>query len=261
MDDNKNNEELEKDLKEQYAMLENEVQEDKKKKRFILVLVLFLSLFLIMFGTTFSYFRIFNGQGSPKEVYSIKDLYIEGYESAFDFDPNVYSYVVRVAAGTTSIDFKYNLNCQKCRVIIEGNENLKPGENIVRIKFIDPDGNETEYIVYVIVGEPVNSDVYGLSSLSVSNHLLDKAFDSAKTFYIVHNISSNEDLINVNFGLLPDTTLTGLRLNGVPVTRQVTKKGDLNSIYFDVQTELATGANKLEIITKDKNGNTKIYKK
>ena len=254
-----NNEELEKDLKEQYAMLESEMQEDKKNKRFLLLLVAFLSLFLIMFGTTFSYFRIFRGEGSPTESYSIKDLYIDGHESDFKFDPNVYYYVLRVEEGTTSVDIKYSFNCQKCRVVIEGNENLKPGENVVKVTFIDPYGNETEYIIYVIVGEPVDSSTFGLESLSASNHSLDKAFDTAKTLYIVHNISSNEDVVNVDFKLLPNTTLVGLKLNGSPVTRPVIDYGDYSRIYFNVQSELAKGANKLEIVTKDANGNTKTY--
>ena len=259
MDNNKDNEELEKDLKEQYAMLENEVQEDKKKKRFIIILVSFLTLFLIMFGTTFSYFKIFKGSEEPKNEYNIKDLYIEGYRPEFEFSEDVYNYVVRVDAGTTRVDINYSLNCTGCRLIIEGNENLKPGENIIRITFIDPDGNEKEYIIFVLVGQTEDNGDLGLKSLAVSNHELDKDFYTNKTDYIVHNISKNESIVNVEFELLDNTTLYGLKLNGSTITRSITKKGNINNIYFNVQTELMPGANKLEIITRDTNGNTKTY--
>ena len=257
--DNNSNEELEKDLKEQYAMLENEVQEDKKKKRFVIILVAFLSLFLIMFGTTFSYFRIFQGSGVSEDDYNIKELYIDGYRTEFEFSQDVYNYVVRVEPGTTRLDLSYKFDCKGCRVIIEGNENLKPGENIVRIRFIDPNGKEKEYLIYVLVGQTEDNGDLGLKSLAVSNHELDKDFYTNKTNYIVHNISRNESIVNINFELLDNTKLYGLVLNGTPITRSVTKKGNINTIYFNVQTELIPGANKLEIITKDADGNTKTY--
>ena len=56
------NEELKKDLEEQYSMLETEIEEDKKKKRYLVVFIFFLVMFLLMFGTTFSYFKIYNGR-------------------------------------------------------------------------------------------------------------------------------------------------------------------------------------------------------
>ena len=255
MNSNKDTEELEKDLQEQYAMLENEVQEDKKKKRFLLLMIFFLSLFLIMVGTTFSYFRIYEG---AKKDCNLEELNIDGIPG-FEFSPDVYTYVIKVPAGTKSIDFNYSIGCKNSEIIIEGNKDFKPGENIVKIKVIDSDGNEKEYIIYVIVEETETPADFGLKSLAVSNHQLDKAFKTGVYSYVVRNISPNEDSLNVDFKLLENTTVSEIRLNGSKVTRPITKIDDLNRIFFNVKSELLEGTNKLEIKVKDNNGNEKTY--
>ena len=42
------NEELKKDLEEQYAMLETEIEEDKKKKRYLVIFIITISRIIII---------------------------------------------------------------------------------------------------------------------------------------------------------------------------------------------------------------------
>lgn len=151
------NEELKKDLEEQYAMLETEIEEDKKKKRYLVVFIFFLVMFLLMFGTTFSYFKIYNGREEIKEVL-VKDLYINEKKDAFDFDENIKKYVVSMPYGTEKVTFGYKI-CENCTIDITGNENLKIGSNEIKIKIVNKDTKiEDDYIIYVIVENKEEND-------------------------------------------------------------------------------------------------------
>jgi ABC-type cobalt transport system substrate-binding protein len=280
------NEELQKDLEEQYAMLEEELQEDKKRKRYLLIFIIFLSMFLIMFGTTFSYFKIYNNNETESEYILIKDLYIEGYESAFEFDSEINSYVVNVASNTKSLNIKYVLGCQNCEVNITGNDDLQPGTNEINVIVTTADGQEIKYIIYVIVEEDSNdtdnttvSDNLenndnnenvdtpeleevkdlNLKSLSLTNHTLESEFNSNISSYIVKNIYNNEDVLEVNFKLADSSNNVSFKLNNTVVTRTPTIVEDQYKLKLEVKTELLLGANKLEISITDDNGNEKTY--
>lgn len=280
---NMNNDELEKDLEEQYAMLEEEVQEDKKRKRYLILFIFFLSLFLIMFGSTFSYFKLYSdGQNQEEKNETLKDLYIEGYENAFKFNASIHSYSVIVSKGTTSVNVKYILGNSKMKVDVKGNDSLKEGINTIVITVKDEEGKKEEYIIYVTVPEeeieepdvpdtptpnpnpdtpniPSASSFVGLQSLSVTNHSLNRSFKKNIYTYSVNDIKETEDSISVNFKVLNSSNSVSLRLNNNTVTRKPNKKGLEYSIKLNVKTELHLGANKLEIVVKDVKGNTKTY--
>lgn len=151
------NEELKKDLEEQYAMLETEIEEDKKKKRYLVIFIFFLVMFLLMFGTTLSYFKIYNGREEIKEVL-VKDLYINEKKDAFDFDENIKNYVVSMPHGTEKVTFGYKI-CENCTIDITGNENLRIGSNEIKIKIVNKDTKiEDDYIIYVIVENKEEND-------------------------------------------------------------------------------------------------------
>lgn len=261
-----NNDELQKDLEEQYAILEEEIQEDKKKKRYLIVFIIFLGMFLMIFGTTFSYFRLYNDTNEKEFKNMLEDLYVEGYEDAFDFEPDVKGYSLRVKKGTTSVNLKYVLGCQNCKVDIFGADNLKEGLNEVVVKVSD-NINEETYIIYVevekVVEEPKNpvveEQVVGLKNIAVSDHELDPRFEINKTIYTVDGIKSNEDSIIVTVELLNTTDKIEYKLNGAKVTRLPNYNGNLVDIKFNVSSELVLGANNLEIKVTDAKGNEKIY--
>ena len=254
-----NNEELTKDLEEQYAMLEEEIQEDKKKKRYLFIFIFFLVMFLMIFGTTFSYYKLYEGTKVEEKQGLLKDLYIDGYEKAFDFDENIKSYYLTVKKGTTSVVVKYVLSNQDATVEITGNENLKVGINEVVVEVTDEDGNKKEYIIYVKVdGEEEKSNLE-LKDLSVSEHPLNEDFKSNKYVYTVDGITTNEDKIVINFELFDNSNNVKLKLNNSDITRKPQMSEGKYSIDLFVNSELLIGANKFEIIISDLDGNENRY--
>lgn len=286
------NEELKKDLEEQYSMLETEIEEDKKKKRYLVVFIFFLVMFLLMFGTTFSYFKIYNGREEIKEVL-VKDLYINEKKDAFDFDESIKSYVVSMPYGTTKVTFGYKI-CENCTIDITGNENLKTGSNEIKIKIINKDTKiEDDYIIYIIVenkednnnpnnsndnnsennddsndnsnnddknndNEEINKDLR-LKYLEVTNHTFLTEFSPNNNYYITNDIFDNEDSLKIKFTLFDESNTFKLKLNGVDVERETTKDDAKNVLDLNVKTELILGANKLEIIVCNEKGNTNTY--
>ncbi|MBE6161030.1 MAG: cadherin-like beta sandwich domain-containing protein [Firmicutes bacterium] len=260
MDINENNEELKKDLEEQYAMLETEIEEDKKKKRYLILLICFLFLFLFMFGTTFSYFQIYIGNKQQQVDEGLKNLYVEKYEDAYVFDKNVYEYTVFVKEGTKSVNTKYVLSCEKCNVKIEGQDDLKFGDNKVKVTVInDKTGKVEEYIIHVIVPQTVEETNLDLISLSVLKHDLSSPFRRDRILYLATGIKTSEDITVVNFELFDKNNKVEVKLNGYAIGRPLVKQRDIYRIWFDVKKELHIGSNKLEIIVKDNNGNSKSY--
>lgn len=256
------NEELQKDLEEQYAMLETEIEEDKKKKRYLIMFIFFLMMFLIMFGTTFSYFKIYNNSQEINDVL-IKELYINEHKDAFDFDENIKSYVVSLPYGTSKITFGYKI-CENCTIDIKGNDNLNPGSNKIEIKIVNKETKkEDNYIIYVIVDEQEKKDENNkdlrLRILDITNHSFTNKFNPNKNYYITNDILDNEDSIRIKFALFDDTNKFDLKLNGSKISRKTIKEDTLNVLDLNVKTELIIGANKFEIIIYDENGNKNIY--
>ena len=260
MDINENNEELKKDLEEQYAMLETEIEEDKRKKRYLILLICFLCLFLFMFGTTFSYFRIYINNKQQQVNEGLKDLYVENYKDAYVFDKNVHEYTVFVKEGTTSVNIKYALSCKNCKVNIEGQDNLKPGDNEVKVTVTNEEtGKVEEYIIHIVVPQTTEETNLDLISLNVLKHDLNSPFKRDKILYVASEIKTSEDITVVSFELFDKNNKVEVKLNGYGVGRPLVKQKDIYKIWFDVKKELHIGSNKLEIIVKDNNGNSKTY--
>ena len=279
-----NNEELQKDLEEQYAILEGEVQEDKKKKRSLVMLVFFLCLFLFMFGVAFSYYKTYEQKKQQQLVDCLDDMYVEGYKDAFKFDPSIREYVVIVKPKTTDVKVIYVLGCKgfeckNCKIEVTGENGLKPGDNLVNVKVTRlTDNYVREYIIHVVVpSEPTpeppkpttpeptppeptpEKRSLNLISLDVKNHGLTETFDPEKVEYVSTGIKISEKKTEVSFELEDKRNHFELKLNGSPVSRATEAEGDINKIWFYTQTELHLGANKLEIIVKDDEGNSKTY--
>ena len=278
-----NNEELQKDLEEQYAILQDEVEEDKKKKRFLVMLIFFLCLFLFMFGTAFSYYKIYEGRKQQQLIECLDDMYVDGYKDAFKFDKDIKEYAVIVKPETTEVKVIYVLGCKDCKVEISGNKDLKAGDNIVKVKVTRlTDNDQKEYIIHVYVPEepkPTPTPVrptpnpepttpeeptpevrsLNLIKLFVTNHALTEEFKPEKVGYKVTGIKQSEPKTEVSFELEDKRNHFELKLNGAPVSRQTEAVGDINKIWFNTKTELHLGANKLEIIVKDDEGNSKTY--
>ena len=287
------NEELEKDLQEQYAMLEEEKEEDKKKKRVLGLLIILLFLFLIMFGTTFSYIKIYdNIKKSQEDIGGLKDLYVDGYKDAYEFHPDVYNYVVRVKPNTTSVNIIYVLGCQDCKVNIDGDEGLVPGDNEVKVELTLKDGTVKEYIIDVIVDEeiptppaptpvkplptptptpiptptptpePTEEKIetpVGLKDLKVVEHALDRAFNTYVTSYIVADVKNNESNVILKYETLDPTNKTKILLNKTDISNGKVESNGVGQIKINVENYLPLGANKVEIIVSNDDGKEVKY--
>lgn len=266
-----NNEELKKDLEEQYATLEEEIKEDKKKKRYLLVFIFFLAIFLVIFGTSFSYYKLYEENKKEEENIIMKDLYIEGYEESFEFDPKIYTYVISVPYNTLTVELKYVLSSTNYDVEIKGNEYLKTGVNTVEVIIKNSTGDEIlKYTIYVTVEENINDSQTSsseeeinknllLKSINVSNHMLDKKFDSNNNYYVVKDIKDTENQILIDFEVVDKSNQIILKLNDAIITRDSKIENDKYLINLNVNTELTLGTNKFEIIVKDNNGNENVY--
>lgn len=263
-----NNEELKKDLEEQYAILEEEVQEDNKKKRNLIVFLFFLFLFLGIFGSTFSYIRLYNNNLNLHEAPNLLiELDVEGVDGLINFDNSVHTYVVELAKGTKKIDFSFTLGNPEYKITIDGNEDLKPGINTVKIVVTDDDGREEEYIIYVYVEEDKKPDVIenvsqslNLVDLNISNHSLNKEFKPSVTTYVVNNIKHNENFVRIKYLVEDDSVKKTIKLNNADVTK-LAKKTGTGSYYIDLnpETDLTLGTNKFEVTLTDNDGKSKTY--
>ena len=77
----------------------------------------------------------------------IKSLEIEGYK--IDFDPNTYSYSIKVKNSVKSLNLKVILNDSNATYTVNGNENFKVGENTVNIVVTAEDGSTSTYTITV----------------------------------------------------------------------------------------------------------------
>ncbi len=70
----------------------------------------------------------------------LENLKIEGYDISPDFKQNIYNYNLNLENGVTNIVITAEAKSKKAKVEIEGNENLKEGENLIKISVTAEDG-------------------------------------------------------------------------------------------------------------------------
>ena len=108
--------------------------------------------------------------------------------------------------GTENIDLKVTTDSITAKVNIEGNKNLKPGNNIITISVTDTDCVEKVYKVLVYVQEQAlleNKNIEGLDKDYTVNLAKNAAYVLNKT--ILNSINSNKvkfNIIDSNYGLL-----------------------------------------------------------
>lgn len=78
------------------------------------------------------------------------ELGVKGYELSPEFKPDKYKYTVD-AVGITSVELEYKLADKDSKVTIEGADNLKVGENQVKLIVTEKDGTVTTYEITVNV--------------------------------------------------------------------------------------------------------------
>lgn len=83
------------------------------------------------------------------------DLKVKGYELSPAFEPDRYKYTID-AVGITSVELEYVLADKDSKVTIVGADNLKVGENEVKLTVTEKDGTVTTYTIIVNVAPAAN---------------------------------------------------------------------------------------------------------
>ena len=71
---------------------------------------------------------------------NLKSLSINGFELYPTFKPNIYNYNVNINEIMTSLDIKAEAENEKAKLEIEGNSDLKEGDNVIKINVTAEDG-------------------------------------------------------------------------------------------------------------------------
>ena len=113
------------------------------------------------------------------------DLAVKGYDISPEFEPDRYKYAVD-AVGITSVELEYKLADKDSKVTIEGADNLKVGQNEVRVVVTEPDGTVATYTINVNVAPSANEIEEENNSIWLIIILILVALITAETIYIVY---------------------------------------------------------------------------
>lgn len=118
---------------------------------------------------------------------ALKDLVIENYKLSPEFTPETTKYSVEVKGDVDKLEISPVLQDEKSKFTIEGNENLKVGNNIIKITVTAEDGTTRIYTIAVskTSGESTATEMLKLKDLKVNNANLQPSFSSEITNYVV----------------------------------------------------------------------------
>lgn len=118
---------------------------------------------------------------------ALKDLVVENYKLSPDFTPETTKYSVDVKGDVEKITITPILQDEKSKFVIEGNENLKVGNNIIKITVTAEDGTTRIYTIAVAKTSEENTatEMLKLKDLRVSNANLQPSFSPEITNYVI----------------------------------------------------------------------------
>ena len=127
---------------------------------------------------------------------SLKSLYVDGYTMSPSFNKDTLTYNVTVPNNVTSVDVYGIVNDSKADVYVEGNTNLKVGNNEVKVVVTAEDGTKRTYKINVNrLNQEAVTEKY-IKSLTVSNATLTPTFNTSVTNYTV-NVGSDVNSLNL----------------------------------------------------------------
>lgn len=149
----------------------------------------------------------------------LQKLSIEGYD--IDFNKNIYNYNIEVEKEIENIDITAIPENKNSKVNIEGNKNLKIGQNEVTITVISESGSKTNYKIYVTR----NADICIISGINIEGYQLN--FNCHKYNYELK--IKNESSLNITPILKDDSaTYTIINNNNLKNEDIITIKTTLN---------------------------------
>ena len=119
---------------------------------------------------------------------ALKDLVIENYKLTPEFSPENTKYLLEVTKDVEKLEITPIPQDEKAKCEVTGNENLKIGNNIVRITVTAEDGTTRLYSITVTKTKEDGEDQTAglrLSKLQIPNIELNPSFDPSVTNYMV----------------------------------------------------------------------------
>lgn len=109
---------------------------------------------------------------------NLSSLSIEGVEITPEFNKETTQYTATVDGDVTELKIDAKAEDSKATVTIEGNEELKEGDNIIKIKVTAEDDTTRTYFITITKGEgTVTDDTLKLSELAIERVNFEGAFD------------------------------------------------------------------------------------
>jgi len=125
---------------------------------------------------------------------ALKSLEIESVSLEPEFNKETTNYSVTVGKDVDSLKINAQAEDEKAKVTIAGNEQLKIGENTIKISVTAEDGTVR---TYTVIAKKQEKDALGLESLKISGVSLNKAFNPNTYEYTV-DLKGKEDLTKLD---------------------------------------------------------------
>lgn len=127
---------------------------------------------------------------------ALKSLEIANYSINPTFDPEITDYTVSIDKDDIDkLEIKAEPNDTKSKVEISGNENLKAGDNIIKITVTAEDATTRIYTINATKKEKV---ALGLSSLKIDGYTLSPVFATDLLEYKVNILDVNVNSLNIS---------------------------------------------------------------
>ena len=189
-------------------------------------------------GTGYIYTSLLTDKEPKKsEDKALKSLSIEGAELNPAFDPEITDYAVTFTEGD-KLDIKAEANDEKAKVEITGNEELKDGDNTIKITVTAEDGTTR---IYTIIATKGDAKEGMLKSLKVSGYTLSPAFSSSVKEYKITILDANVNSIDV-------TAESSDEKAKVEISGNTGLKNGENTILIKVSSEDGTKTDTYKII-------------
>ena len=169
---------------------------------------------------------------------SLKSLSIEGIELSPAFDPETTDYSATVDESVEKIEIKAEVNNEKAKKEISGNEELKKGENVVKVTVTAEDGTTRIYTINVT---KKSKKAVALSTLKINGYTLNPKFSPEVTEYKVTVLDPNVTKLDVS-------ATTDVEKAKVEVTGNSGLKNGDNVILVNVTSEDGTQKTTYKII-------------
>lgn len=169
---------------------------------------------------------------------ALKTLEIANYSINPTFDPEITDYTVSIDKDDVDkLEIKAEPNDTKSKVEISGNENLKAGDNIIKITVTAEDATTRIYTINATKKEKV---ALGLSSLKIDGYTLSPVFATDLLEYKVNILDVNVNSLNISAVANDEEAKveisgnTSIKQGENPITIKVTSKDGTETITYKI---------------------------